>query len=145
MDMILNEAFIMIKISPPTKSIIETETEIICPRCGGKFSYNDNDVSEFNSVQCPWCNRDIELKNIKRNFGLFPNDFFHYSKDEAVEISREETQKYIDEIKAEENRLNPGEFCYISTSDTCIIGLKYDNEFVIIVSKDFYETSRNYE
>ena len=133
----------MTKTTPPTIKIIETETEMTCLNCGGGFSFNENDISEFNSVQCPWCNRDIELDFNKIVFGKFPDDFFHFSgKDGGYRLSNEEIQDIIEKIKAQEKRIKPGEFCIFSTGDACVIGVKYDEEFTIIVTKDYYEFSK---
>lgn len=133
----------MIKTTPPTIKIIETETEMTCPNCGGGFSFNENDISEFNSVQCPWCNKDIELNSNKIVFGKFPDDFIHFSsKDGGYRLSNKEIQDIIEKIKAQEKQIKSGEFYLISTGDTCVIGIKYDNEFTIIVTKDYYEFSK---
>lgn len=133
----------MTKTAPPTIKIIETETEMTCPNCGGGFSFNEDDISEFNTVQCPWCNRDIELNFNKIVSCKFPNDFFHFgNKDGGYALSTKETQELIDRVKKQETQINLGEFYCISLGDTCVIGLKYEEEFTIIVAKDYYEFSK---
>lgn len=126
-----------------------------CPVCKTVFAYDDQDVEKVgDKVYCPVCEERLTATyqtklvetEVEERF-VFPDSFYHFGSDESnltYILSDEETQQFIDEIKSREKQLNPGEFSMISTGDTIVIGLKYEDSFVIDVCKNYWEDSIDY-
>ena len=134
----------MKKLKPPTLFEVEQkEITMQCPICGGTFSYNDDDILEFNTVSCPWCKTHIDTQ--RNNSPIFPENFSYFGNESTKYLSDKETQEFVKEILASEKGLGYGEFECVGTGDTLVIGLKYSDEYDVIVAKKYYQYTKHYE
>ena len=82
---------------------------------------------------------DLDSSNIE-----FPKHFFGPG---GVDIQNDEIQKWIRQcLKAAEESDEPyGYFATMGTGNTKVILMAYQDEYEIIVTKDYYQTSVNRE
>lgn len=136
----------MPKIISPPKTKPETEPIITtCPHCQYTISYTEDEVErvddEYMGVYCPQCSGVIETKRIKPF--TFPDSFYQYGvSEDAVKISNEKIQEYINIVKRElEQECEVGEYSFTGTGDTMVFGFKFEDEYVIYVAKNYWEDS----
>ena len=119
-------------------SIITHQVE--CNNCDSILEYIDSDVVE-NKICCPKCEAFIELFDEKiltiENI-IFPSDFYDFSNGKP--ISDEEINKWIKKCLKSclEDEADYGVYNYISSGDTFVLVLKFDNEYEIVVGKKHY-------
>ena len=122
------------------------EEEYICEECNSVFEYNDYDVyvdsETYNEyVICPCCNHKciVSVPTTEDNIE-FPKSFYKFGEKEgAVKISDKEiTSKIKDCIIWLKN--NPKEpFRYIGTGDTFLCVFNHEDEYYIMVAKDYFD------
>ena len=125
--------------------------ECTCQNCGSILLIDDDDIykDEFNDSywKCPLCSErnyieepvvTIETIEYPKSF----NNFLSISKGgTAVEIGKEEINKWVKEC-LEFLRDNPDEpFKYIASGNTTVIAFRHDGdeEYYVIVSNDYYD------
>ena len=119
--------------------------EIICENCGAELCYEPEDkrigYMGYEVIDCPECGEETPVSEKRIHPPKFPNTFTHTDPNgEMVKnLSKEEVQHYVDEVVQQCEHLKAGEFTYIATGDTMVIGLKFKDETDIIVTKDYYE------
>ena len=123
------------------------EEEYICEECNSVFEYNDYDVyvdsETYNEyVICPCCNHKciVSIPTTEDNIE-FPKSFYKFGEKEgAVKISDKEiTSKIKDCIIWLKN--NPKEqFRYIGTGDTFLCVFNHEDEYYIMVAKDYFDS-----
>ena len=132
---------------PTIKS--EYPKEIQCPYCDVTLEYDKEDIEyrEYGQgfINCINCYKDIvidECINLTIENIQFPNHFVALSKDVA-NMSDKDINKWIKECleKAEEDNIEYGTFRRAGTVNTLVIVLKYEDEYIIYVTKDYYEAS----
>lgn len=126
----------------------------ICEDCGSELEYEKSDlrmgVLGCMYLDCPCCGRDNMIEDNESTIILtvdnveFPTHFFHTSKEDgAVDIcNNEEVKNYIRRA-IEYFRKNKEEFAWESGSGNLrVIVFRYDGDenYEIIVTKDYYET-----
>ena len=120
-----------------------------CYECGAELEYTIDDtyIGALGSryITCPNCNKkianesiegiDLNSKNIK-----FPEHFFEPG---GVDIDNAQINEWIHKcLKAAEESEEPyGYFITTGSWNTKVILLAYGDEYEIIVTKDYYETS----
>ena len=121
--------------------------EYICEECNSVFEYDDYDVyvdsetyDEY--VFCPCCNHKciVGVPTTEDNIE-FPKSFYKFGEKEgAVKISDKEiTSKIKDCIIWLKN--NPKEpFRYIGTGDTFLCVFNHEDEYYIMVAKDYFDS-----
>lgn len=136
----------MPKIISPPKTKPETEPIITtCPHCQYTISYTEDEVErvddEYMGVYCPQCGGAIETKRIKPF--TFPDSFYQYGvSEDAVEISNEKIQEYINIVRRElEQECEAGGHSFTGSGDTMVFGFKFEDEYVIYVAKNYWEDS----
>ena len=123
-----------------------TENErYICEDCNSVFEFEDTDVhfSDFKGkeyVICPCCGHICFLGLFRKEELSFPNDFYQFSvRESAVQIENEEITNKIKEC-IEWLKENPQEpFRYIGTGDTFIVVFNHDDEYYVMVGKNYFE------
>lgn len=127
------------------KKPIQPPNEVTCDNCGAVLCYEPTDVRigymGYEVVDCPECGEDVPVSEERVAPPNFPITFHHTDPNgEMVKnLSNGEVQQYVDEIVKKTKCLNAGEFTYIATGDTMVIGLKHEDETDIIVAKGYYE------
>lgn len=136
----------MPKIIAPPKTKSETEPIITtCPHCRYTISYTEDEVErvddEHMGVYCPQCEGVIVTKNVVPF--TFPDSFYQYGvSEDAVEISNERIQEYIDIVRRElEQECEVGGHSFTGSGDTMVFGFKFKDEYVIYVAKNYWEDS----
>lgn len=125
----------------------------ICDMCGAEleFSFDDTYIGAFGGryLKCPNCGREVwveELEGINLNSNniRFPE---HFCEPGGVNISDDQIEVWVrDCLKMAEESDDPyGYFVHIGSGNTMVILLEYEDEYNIIVTKDYYETSVNRE
>lgn len=114
-----------------------------CDNCGQPITYEKDEVFRLNDETvgfiCPNCSCEVVVDYIKPF--TFPDSFYHFgANSKSVKLTDQEIQRYVNSIKFDlQNEIKAGEFTITGTGDTVIIGMKCDDEDVIIVAKDYWE------
>lgn len=125
--------------NPKTEPIITT-----CPHCQYTISYTEDEVERVENdslgVYCPHCGGVVETEHIEPF--TFPDTFYCFNHDGAVALSNEETQHYVDIVKRKlQQECQVGEYAFAGIGDTMVFGLKFEDEDVIYVAKNYWEDS----
>ena len=125
----------------------EVSEEYICEECNSVFQYDDydTDIDEYGDefVICPCCGHKcityerVTIKNIE-----FPKSFFQFgTKEDSAHISNELVTKDIKKC-LEWLKNNPDEpYRYIASGDTFLCVFNHEDEYYIMVAKNYFETS----
>ena len=124
------------------------EIEYICESCNSVFQYNDDDIEfdeyEDEYVKCPCCGHKclvaekVTEKNIR-----FPESFYEFggNNTKSVNISDDEIIKNIKECISWLKK-NPNEpFKYIAYGNMLLCVFNHEDEYYIMVTKNYFETS----
>lgn len=140
----------MIKVL--NKDVKQTFYRQHCEECHAELEFAFDDTYEgalgARYLKCPVCGRenmtelegtDLNSKNIQ-----FPKHFFEPA---GVDISNDEIQSWVRQcLKVAEQSDEPyGYFVQAGTGNTKVVLMAYGDEYDIIVTKDYYETSVNRE
>lgn len=121
-----------------------------CGECGAELEFASDDTYEgalgARYLKCPVCDHEniteldvseLSSKNIK-----FPLHFFEPG---GMDISDEQINDWVRQClkKAEESDEPYGYFVRISSGNTSVILMAYEDEYDIVVTKDYYSTSVN--
>ena len=139
----------MIKVL--NKDIEQTFYKQKCEECRAELEFAFDDTYEgalgARYLKCPVCNKEIivyeiEGTNLSSNNIQFPKHFFEPG---GVNISDDEIQKLVRKClkTAEESDKPYGYFVNTGTGNTRVILMAYEDEYEIIVTKDYYQTSMN--
>ena len=128
------------------KQQIPTE-EYICENCNSVFEYEDSDITidsdNVESVTCPCCNhRCITYTPPTVETIKFPKDFYQFgiNKDAFNMPDNEVTDNIKKCIKwLKENPNEP--FRYTGYGNTFICVFNHKDEYYIMVSKNYFDTS----
>lgn len=132
-------------IAPPEHEFQFDPIVTTCPHCHYTISYTVDEVErvddEHMGIYCPHCQGVIETEDVEPF--TFPNTFFHFGTNEgAVCLSDKEVQSYVDIVKRKlQQELEVGEYIITGTGDTMVFGLKFEDEDVIYVAKNYWEES----
>ena len=121
-----------------------------CDECGAELECNDKDAHEgvygCYYVTCPECGNEcivddkpcVELDSSNIQFPLH----FASPSSKAIKLEDEEIQKYGRQcLKSLENAKEDwGVFSLTGTGNTMVFAFKYEDEYVVYVTKDYYET-----
>jgi hypothetical protein len=126
----------------------------ICDDCRAELEYGYEDTHEgyagMRHITCPMCGYEImsdhfdgvelDSSNIE-----FPKHFYHFS--DGVDINNERIQEWVRNClkQAEEAGEQYGYFLHTGTGNTAVILMVYEDEYNIIVAKNYYELSINRE
>lgn len=141
----------MIKVL--NKNVEQTFYRQHCEECHAELEFAFDDTYEgalgARYLKCPVCSREVmthELEGIELNSNNieFPKHFFGPG---GVNIQDDEIQKWVRQcLKAAEESDEPyGYFLQAGTGNTKVILMAYEDEYNIIVTRDYYETSVNRE
>lgn len=136
--------------SATAKAIVPDTFDICCEHCSSKLQVSKSDLKEgylgAYFVECPCCNQtsyvdtidgvDLTPKNV-----CFPQHFWHTSTSKgAVHIRDAEIVDCIQKgaLYFEENPQN--NVWHTSYGDLFIVMMKFDHEYSIYVTQDFYHT-----
>lgn len=119
----------------------------MCDDCAAELEFEYEDTYEgalgARYVRCPECSREVSIDEIESKALTpetieFPKHFFEPS---GVDIPNEEIQKWVRNCLkiAEESKEPYGYFVHQGTSNAVVVLLVYENEYDIIVTKDYYE------
>ena len=122
----------------------DTIQEIICEHCNSVFEIDDDDIirTDYDDeyVYCPCCNQRIYLyePNTKDNIN-FPTSYHAFEN--GVDITDEEINKWVREC-VEWLEKNPEEpYKYIGSGNTFVIVFSHEDEYYIVVTKNYFDTS----
>ena len=121
--------------------------EYICEECNSVFEYDDYDISidkdGIESVTCPCCNHrcivytPVTEKNIE-----FPKSFYHFGASKDIFKTDDEDVTFkIKEIIVWLKRHPEERFRYIGYGDTFICVFNHDDEYYIMVAKNYFDCS----
>lgn len=124
----------------------------LCEECRAELEYAFDDTHEgafgLRYLTCPACGKEIvteldETKLTSDNIE-FPKHFMAMG-DGANNIEDEEIQKWVRQMLkfAEETDEPYGYFFITGTGNSKVILMAYEDEYDIVVAKDYYETSVN--
>ena len=133
--------------------IINNENEekyVVCEKCKTKIGYTQDDI-EYKDygvpyIKCPHCSSQTMLEEedcleLNKNNVKFPIHYYHFG--EGKPIDDEQINKWVKE-SIEYLEKNPTEhFSYHASGDSIVFVIKYedDEEYSIIVAKNYYSTS----
>ena len=122
------------------------EEEYICEECNSVFEYNENDIwldaknNEY--VTCPCCNHScvVSVPTTEDNIE-FPKSFYKFGENiDSFKVNDKEITKTIkDTINWLKD--NPEEYYrFIAYGDTFICVFNHEDEYYIIVAKDYFDS-----
>lgn len=137
----------MIKVL--NKDIEQTFYRQHCEECHAEleFSFDDTYIGALGAryVKCPVCGEEIITEKcdgieLDSNNIEFPKQFFEPG---GVDIPDNEIENWVREcLKVAEESDEPyGYFVCTGSGNTIVILMAYEDEYEIIVAKDYYETS----
>lgn len=140
----------MIKVL--NKDVEQTFYRQNCKDCHAELEFAFDDTYEgalgARYLKCPVCGHEniteLDVPNLSSNNIKFPLHFFAPG---GVEISDDQINDWVYKcLKVAEESDEPyGYFVQAGTGNTRVILMAYEDEYDIIVTKDYYETSVNRE
>ena len=121
----------------------ETTQEIICEHCNSVFEIDNSDIitpeDDDEYVYCPCCNQKVYLyePNTKDNI-RFPTSYHNFVN--GVDIIDEEIDKWVKECVEWFEKYPDEPYKYIASGNTFVIVLNLEDEYSIIVAKNYFET-----
>lgn len=133
--------------------IVESPPNVVsCPKCKAKLEYEatDVDIGEYGIayIKCLSCSQDIYLENSPHSIILtpenieFPRHFCSISPGANVLTDgtiNKLVKDCIDVLK--KSSADIGEYAFICLGDTFVFAVKYDDEYMINVARDYYMSS----
>lgn len=119
----------------------QIKKEITCPNCENLLSYEKEDVEighygcEF--ITCPECGEEIFITGERIMPPTFPRTFSRFS--DGVKISDKEIQEMVNTVVDNIKKADAGDFHIITTGDTMVVAIKYEDSTDVIVAKDYWE------
>ena len=121
----------------------ETTQEIVCEHCNSVFEIDNSDIitseEDDEYVYCPCCRQKVYLyePNTKDNI-RFPASY--YAFEDGIDITDEEINKWVRECIEclEKNPEQP--YKYIGSGNTFAVVFNFEDEYNIIVTKNYFET-----
>ena len=119
-----------------------------CDECGAELEYDKEDVHigwmgcEY--VTCPACDNETMVGECRVQSPTWKATFHHTSSETgAVDIKDTEIQVYIDKVIKNlcSDKWKPGEFCVTGTGNLLVLGIKWEDDIDIYVTKDYWEDS----
>ena len=122
-----------------------------CEECRAELEFAFDDTYEgvlgARYLKCPACGKeimanDIEGITLNSNNIKFPKHFFEPG---GVDISDDKINDWVCQCLkiAEESNEPYGYFVHTGTGNTIVVLLAYEDEYEIIITKDYYQTSVN--
>ena len=119
----------------------------ICDECRAELEYEYEDTYEgyagMRCIKCPECGYEIITEDfdgveLDSSNVEFPKHFYHF---DGVDINNEKIQEWIRKCLqvAEESDEPYGYFCCAGSGNTMVILLAYEDEYDIVVAKNYYE------
>ena len=119
----------------------QIKKEITCPNCENLLSYEKEDVEighyGCECITCPECGEKILITGERIMPPTFPQTFYHFGS--GKKISDKNIQEMINEVVDNIKIANVGDFYGISSGDTMVVALKYEDNIDVIVAKDYWE------
>ena len=119
----------------------QIKKEITCPNCENLLSYEKEDVEighyGCECITCPECGEKILITGERIMPPTFPQTFYHFGS--GKKISDKNIQEMINEVVDNIKIANVGDFYGISSGDTMVVALKYEDDIDVIVAKDYWE------
>lgn len=118
----------------------------ICDECGAELEYDKEDVHigwmGYECVTCPACDKETAVSEGRVMPPTWKTTFFHsYAAKGALDVCNQTVGEYI--AKTTEilcsDKIKPGEFYITKTGNLLIIGLKWNDNIEIYVTKDYWE------
>ena len=123
----------------------ETTQEIICEHCNSVFEIDNSDKLYDRDgdtyIYCPCCHNKvyiIEEQPTKDNL-KFPNDYYHYIK--GVEIDNDTINGWVKESIEWFEKYPDEPFKYIGSGDSVVIVFNHEDEYYIVVAKNYFDIS----
>ena len=116
--------------------------------CGAELEYNKEDVHigwmgcEY--VTCPACDRETMIGECRVQPPTWKTTFHHTSVETgAVDIKDAEIQEYVNKVIKNlcSDKWKSGEFCVTGTGNLLVLGIKWEDNVDIYVTKDYWEDS----
>ena len=138
----------MIKVL--NKNVEQTFYRQCCEECKAELEFAFDDTYEgalgARYLKCPVCGRqnmtEIDTPNLSLNNIKFP---LHFFEPNGVDISDDQINSWVYECLkiAEESDEPYGYFVHTGSGNTLVILMAYEDEYNIVVTKDYYETIVN--
>lgn len=132
--------------------------KVVCDRCGSELEYEKEDTRigylGVTHLDCPLCGEEIMLEDNEQDITLtvdnvkFPEHFWHTSKETgAKEVNAHRIKEYIRHgiEYLRERKDEYAWFTQIGDSHIYVHKFEGDEEYTVIVAKDFYETEIPFE
>lgn len=133
---------------------VQEEYDVVCEHCGSELTIEQYDIEyrEFGLpyAKCLCCENYIDLSECYDIKGItltesnieFPTHFYHFAEPDAVDINDDKIKEWIQQV-VHYLRNNPSEFsAFVGSGNSMVFAfnMKDDEEYSIVVTKDYYET-----
>ena len=121
----------------------------VCEECGTELEFEYSDTYEgalsLRFIKCPECGQELAVEDVDDEKLTSKNIEFpkHFFEPKGTEVTNEKIQNWVREcLKFAETSDEPaGYFVVQMSGNTAVILLVWEDEYQIIVTKDYYETS----
>lgn len=120
----------------------------ICEECGAELEYDKEDVHigwmgcEY--VTCPACDSETMVGECRVHPPTWKTTFHHTSSETgAVDVKDTKIQVHVNKVIKNlcSDKWKPGEFCFTSTGNLLVLGIKWEDSVDIYVTKDYWQDS----
>lgn len=115
--------------------------EATCEYCNETYLVDKEDIKAgvwgFEGFECPECGHFVTASDKRTILPTYPTTFMFH--EDAVHISDEEIDGFVNKVATTLKTLAPGEFTIAGTGDTLVFGLKFEDEENIYVCRDYSE------
>lgn len=119
-----------------------------CDNCGAELEYDKEDTHVgwmgVEYVTCPACDKETMVGECRVQPPAWKATFHHTSVETgAVNLKDVKTQAYVDKAVKSlcSDKWKPGEFYITGTGNLLVLGIKWEDNVDIYVTKDYWEDS----
>lgn len=129
-------------ITPATKS--EWPKRHTCLQCGAELEYEKDDVyfgvHGLEYIECPSCKTENVVNEKRVVPPEWPVTFEVHGGEGCANNNSVKVQKLIDDVvnELESGTIKPGEFVFMENGGIFVAGFRFEDEYEIIVTGDYW-------
>lgn len=116
----------------------------VCDECGAELKYDKEDVyvgvHGLEYIECPNCNTENVINEKRVAPPAWPKTFEAQDGTGCINNNSVTVQKLIDDVvnELESDTIKPGEFVFAEQSGIFVAGFRFEDEYEIIVTGDYW-------
>lgn len=115
-----------------------------CLQCKAELEYDKEDVYVgvygLEYIECPSCGTENVINEKRVMPPTWPKTFEEYNSAYCANNNSVMVQKLIDDVvnELESGTIKPGEFAFMEQSGILVVGFRFEDEYGIIVTDDYW-------